>query len=519
MRGIRRALWGLLLPAAAGAQWRELTVGSEAELYVRAMQTRGVWNGEPAAIRGYGPQVLERWTGESVKEHPWASRFRNDSLWVWPLRPMVQASFNSAYPWGYNDGAMWQGKGVNVAATFGFGAKWRWISLRVEPVLFRAQNGNFQLLGDTTRGDNAFVDQQRPGTIDLPQRFGRLPYKRIDPGQSELRVDVGPVAAGVSTMNSFWGPGIRHSLLMGGNSAGFPHLFLGTSRAWRTPIGRLAGQLVYGKLSQSEYAPGAPTTDRFGSGLVASWQPPSGRGFEVGMSRFYHREWPVGGPRLGDLTVPFGSLFENFQVSRGGAADNQLISIFARWRAEEDGFEFFGEFGKNDRNGSGRDLALEPEHNSAWLMGFAKTYHLQESQFWMVRAEYANGRIGSIQRLGRWQSTFYDHNPITQGHTERGQLLGSPLLERSSGFEMAVDRWAPWGRAGLMVMQRTMPSDLSEGVSLQTARSQWYTELNAVRFVGQSELFARVGVVFDLNRTPGTDKLNSYLQAGARLGF
>ncbi len=516
---LRWTLLGVLLPAALGAQWREVTVGSEAELYLRAMQTRGVWNGEPAAIRGYGPQATGRWMNELVTDHPWAERFGADSSRVWLLRPMVQASFNSAYAWGFNDGAAWQGQGATVAATLGFGARWRWVSLRVEPMFFRAQNGDFQLLGDTTRGANRFVDQQRPGSIDLPQRFGRAPYQRIDAGQSELRVDVGPVASGVSTMNRFWGPGVRHSLLLGGNSAGFPHLFLGTSRAWHTPIGRFAGQLVYGKLSPSDHAPPAPTRDRFGSGLVASWQPPSGKGFEVGVSRFYHREWPAGGPRLGDLTVPFGSLFEDFQVSKGGAADNQLISLFARWRAEEDGFEFFGEFGRNDRSGDSRDLALEPEHNSAWLLGFANTYHLEGTQLWMVRGEYVNGRIGSIQRLGRGQATFYDHSPITQGHTERGQLLGSPLLERSDGFELAVDRWARWGRAGLTVVQRAMPSDLEEGVSLATARSQWYTEASVVRFVDRGELFARAGLVFDLNRRPGSDELNSYLQAGARLNF
>jgi len=516
-------LWGLLLPAALGAQWRDLTVGSEAELYVRALQTRGAFNGEPASIRPYGAKVVDRWKAESPPTNPWAARFHDDTYdgkaRVWLLRPMVQASYNSAYAWGFNDGAIWQGKGANIAATFGFGARWRMISLRVEPVIFRAQNGDFQLLGDTTRGVNAFVDQQRPYSIDLPQRFGRSAYQRVDPGQSELRVDAGPIAAGVSTMNNFWGPGIRHSLLLGGNSAGFPHLFFGTSQAFKTRIGRFSAQAIYGKLSQSDFAPSAPTTDRFASGVVASWQPPSGRGLEIGVSRFYHREWPAGGPGLGDLTVPFGSLFQDLQTTKGGAADNQLASIYARWRAEEAGFELFGEFGRNDRSGGARDLALEPEHNSAWLLGFAKTFARQGSELWMLRGEYLNGRITALQRLGRGQATFYEHNPITQGHTERGQLLGSPLLERSSGLELAVDRWTRRGRAGVTLMQRAMPSDLAEGASAQTARSQWYTEASAVRFVGRNELFARGGVVFDLNRHAGSDEKNLYLQAGARVGF
>lgn len=518
-RHLATAFLALCVSSSAGAQWRELTVGSETELYVRALQTRGEWSGEPGSIRGYGPRVVDRWIADSVKRHPWASRFRDDSLWIWPLRPSLSASLNSAYPWGYNDGAVWQGKGATLAATAGFGLQWRWISLRVEPVWFQAQNDDFPLLGDTTRGINPFVDEQRPGSIDLPQRFARDAYQRMDPGQSEFRIDAGPVVAGFSTMSRFWGPGIRHSLLMTGNAGGFPHLFLGTSRALRTRVGRLAGQLVYGRLSPSGYAPSAPTPDRFGSGLVASWQPPNGRGFELGLARFYHREWPADGLRAGDLTVPFGSLFEDFQTFKGGPADNQLISFSARWRAEDDGFEFFGEFGRNDRSGGGRDLAVEPEHNSAWLMGFAKSYKPSATVLWLVRGEYANARITSLQQLGRWQATFYEHSPITQGHTERGQLLGTPLAERSAGFELGVDRWTRRARVGAVVMQRAMPRDAAEGAELATARSQWYTELNAVRLIGLHELFGKAGMAIDLNRHPQHDEADAYIQLGVRFGL
>jgi len=505
--------------APADAQWRELTVGSEAERYVRAMQTRGEWGGEPASIRGYGPKVLDRWIADSLPRHPWAPRFVDDSLWIWPLRPSMSMSVNSAYPWGYNDGAVWQGKGATFVATAGFGMQWRWFSLRVEPVAFRAENGDFAMLGDTTRGINPFVDQQRPGSIDLPQRFERASYQRVDPGESELRIDAGPVAVGFSTMNRFWGPGIRHSLLMTGNAGGFPHLFLGTSRALRTRAGRIAGQLVYGKLSPSGYHPDASTPDRFGSGLAFSWQPPKGTGFEFGVARFYHREWPAGGLKVGDLTVPFGSLFEDFQTFKGGPADNQLITFFARWRAEDDGFEFFGEFGRNDRSGSARDLALEPEHNSAWLLGFAKTLKPRDAALWMVRGEYANARITALQQLGRGQATFYEHSPITQGHTSRGQLLGSMLAERSGGFEFGVDRWTSRSRLGLTIVQRTMPDNLAEGAELTTARSQWYTAVSAVRLFGRHELFGTVGVVFDINRRPGRDEADAHTQLGVRLAL
>ncbi len=513
----------VLCPLAAQGQWRESTVGSEADLYIRALQTRGVFGGEPVSIRPYSPPVLDRWARKRwtdsarATSHPWGSRFRTDSAHVWLLPAMVQASHNSAFAWGMNDGAAWQGRGVTTIATLGFGARWRWLSLRVEPMWFSTQNRAFALLGDTARGENPFVDQQRPGIIDLPQRFGRARYARTDPGQSELRADVGLFTAGLSTMNEFWGPGVRQSLLMGSNSAGFPHLFLGSSHALRTPLGRLSGRVIYGKLSQSDQSPASPNRSRFGSAITASWQPPGGSGFEFGASRFYHRSWPDGGLKLNDLRAPLGSLFGDAQFSSGSTADNQLATLFMRWRAEDDGFELFGEFGRNDRSADARDLTVEPEHNSAWLLGFVKTFQSRNDGLWMVRSEFVNGRITELQSIGRGQATFYEHAPITQGHTERGQLLGSYLLERAGGLELSVDRWSPRGRRGLSLMYRAMPADQTAGVQRATARAQWYAEASAVRFFGAQELFAKGGLVFDLNRTPGRDVSNHYLSLGARV--
>jgi len=513
----------VLCPAAAQAQWREATVGSEAELYIRALQSRGVFGGEPVSIRAYSPPVLDRWARERwtdstrAPSHPWGARFRNDSARLWLLPATVEASYNSAFAWGFNDGAAWQGRGTNTIATLGFGARWRWLSLRVQPMWFSAENRAFALLGDTARGANPFVDQQRPGGIDLPQRFGRARYTRTDPGQSEVRADVGLLTVGLSTMNEFWGPGVRQSLLMGSNSAGFPHVFVGSSRALRTPVGRLSGRVTYGKLAQSDQAPAAPSRTRLGSGIIATWQPPGGSGFEFGAARFYHRAWPDSGLKLDDLKAPLGSLFNDAQFRSGSTADNQLATVFMRWRAEDDGFEVFGEFGRNDRSADARDLTVEPEHNSAWLLGFVKTFQARNDGLWMLRSELVNGRVTELQTIGRGQATFYEHAPITQGHTQQGQLLGSYLLERSGGLELSVDRWTPRGRRGVSVMYRAMPADQTAGVQQATARAQWYAEASAVRFVGAQELFAKGGVVFDLNRTPGRDVTNGYLSLGARL--
>ena len=210
-----------------------------------------------------------------------------------------------------------------------------------------------------------------------------------------MRVDYRGAAIGISTEDIFWGPGIRQALLFDANAAGFPHMFLGTSHAIATPVGRFYAQLLYGRLEESRWAPPNGSSSRFGAGGIAVWMPPS-QPIEIGVARFYHQPWPKS-LTLRDLTVPFGSLFNDREVQGVGVPENQLLSVFATIRVPASGFELFGEFGKNDRNADLRDVLAEPEHNSAWMLGMFKVIGPSSlaNGFWTVRIEVGNGRVPS----------------------------------------------------------------------------------------------------------------------------
>lgn len=502
------------------AQWTELTVGSEASQYLYALQLRGAWGGESSAMRPFSPSVVRRWRRDSTPPHAWQARFSAAPRRLEVLRPSALVTYAGGdLPWSNNDGAVWQGLGLtNVVSA---GVAWsagRW-SVRLEPVFFRTQNAGFALQGDTTLGVNAFVDPPRSCCIDLPQRFGRTAYSRLDFGQSEARVEFGRFTAGLSTMNISWGPGLRHSLLFTGNAPGVPHLFLGSADAWRTRVGRLTGRLYYGRASSSGWEPLAAGPHRLVTGVLASWQPPSGRGFEVGAARLYNRYWPSNAASLQTLTAPFGSFFSDQETFAGGPADNQLISTYARWRSETHGLEVYAEFGRNDRSLDVRDVVVEPEQNSAWLIGFARTLRGPTPSFWLLRGDVVNGRVGSISRLNRGQALFYEHSSVTAGHTQRGQLLGSSLLERSGGLELALDRFSPRGRIGGVLTSRAMPESRLEGQLQGATRTQWALESSAARFVGQMEVTVRGGYVLDINRVAGQDGSAGYLSVGSRWKF
>ena len=509
-----KQLWILLLvtPALAGAQgprWNETWVGSDWEVYARALADRGLLGGEPWSARPFAPPTIRAWAAASRDSVATAS--------LSVLRPSISSSYNSGFAWGMSDGPVWQGRGLNAWATAGLVWHFGNLSARIEPLLQYGQNRQFEL-APAPGGSSAYVDDMRPVTIDLPQRFGNSSFHIADPGQSFVRADYRGAAIGISTEDIFWGPGIRQALLFDANAAGFPHAFVGTSHAIATPVGRFHAQLIYGRLEQSEWAPASQTTSRFGAGGIVVWMPPT-QPIEIGVARFYHRPWS--NLSLQDVTVPFGSFINDREVQGVGVAENQLLSVFATFRVPSSGFEIFGEFGKNDRNAGLRDALAEPEHNSAWLLGMFKVIGLGPltNGFWTVRVEVGNGRVAAIQDLGRGQSTFYDHTTVTQGHTQAGQLLGSPLIDRSGGIDASVDRWSTRGRLGISLFERQMPGDLAVGLPPTQTRSQWDLGFNGTWAVGRSDVTFAVGHVWDLDRLPETDAGNSYIRLGLRAGL
>ena len=509
--------------ASAPRGWSSVTAGSDEELYLRILQNSGALPATGWASRPLSNVVLDSARRHIGTTHPWQSRFAADTAKPHTVLQWRGAAFsgswNSAFPWGGNDGALWQGRGANALLTSGFLLRFKALTLRAEPQFVYSENTAFDPLPTVVSAAvSPYVDRMRPAAIDLPERFGTRPQQRLDAGESELRIEEHGFAASFSNRVLFLGPAFRNPLILGPNAPGFAHLAFGTTDGIRTPIGQFSGTVVYARLAQSAFAPDKRDGSRLGSAVVISWRPPSGKGVELGAVRFYHRDWPSDGLKFGDLKIPFGSLFGDREVAGTAAPDNQLLSLFARAVSTKMQLELFAEFGRNDRSGGLRDLEVEPEHNSAWSAGFLKSVGLAESgHFWTTRVEYLNGRITSLQRF-RPQSTFYEHATITQGHTNLGQVLGSPLLERTGGFEIAVDRWGHAGKIGGMLQQRLMPITGGESVSTIDARSQWALSLNGNYLKGLSNLGWRAGVVRDFNRTLGHDASNFFIGTDVSFG-
>jgi hypothetical protein len=422
----------------------------ESERYLRALQLLGKVPVRPWSIRGLGPTELDtllREAGVPSRREDTVVVGGTNVRWRW-LPANAIASVNTGFPFGFNDGPVWAGRGLTVQGSAGIGFRIGDLSLSIAPIAFIAQNAAFRFTPADT-GRFRFVNLAAPAIIDFPERFGDGSYGRIDPGESELRLDVHGLAAGLSTAAQSFGPAAEHPIILGNNAGGFPHAFIGTSRPAQIGFFILHGRIEWGELVGSAYAPDSSVGRRFASAAIVTLSFSGARGLELGATRFFHTPWPDRG--LADapfLKVFEGLLKENLATPDNpigdAPEDNQLASVFFRW-ASPKGIEVYGEYGREDHNWNSRDFWLEIDHDAAYLIGLQRAWRSGQSTSTVFRAEHLNTRLSHLALAAR-QTPWYVHGVVREGHTLRGQPLGSIGGFGGGATTVALDRYTPRGR-------------------------------------------------------------------------
>ena len=460
------------VPETVGTLRHEVFVASPAESYLRYLQSVGKVPLHPWSSRGFSERELKKIV-PTDSAHPWRDRFVDSSREYSGIRyeflaPDLSMRYNTGFAYGSNDGPVWAGRGLTSAVQAGFHASWKFVSLTVAPIAFRAENQEFDM-APTGRPTGVIYANPDFAGIDLPQRFGDAAYSQIDPGETTFRVDLPYVTAGVSTANLGWGPGQQFPILLGNNAPGFPHLFLGSSEPLNIGIAKIHSRVFWGQLSQSDYSPvtgsekfvssAEPGTKRFATGIVAVIQPRGLTGLEIGGARFFHVIWPSSGIPSSYLTKVFeGILKKDLKADRGdprlpenegenqGITENQLISAFVRWVLPHSGFEMHAEYGRDDHSYDFRDLVQEPDHSRSYSIGARKVFSVTGERLTAARIEILNFQLPQLSRY-RGEGEMYVHGLIRQGHTNKGQLLGADAgAGTGAGSVIAVDRFTRNGR-------------------------------------------------------------------------
>jgi hypothetical protein len=504
----------------------EVFAGGELENYLRYLQTLGEVAPYPWGVRAFSPAEVDRLLpGDTL--HPWAARYdlteRGASgLTVDWVSPSASARVNSTFPFGFNDGPIWAGRGLTLAAQAGVALRWGVLSVTLAPLVFVAQNAAFGLMANGETGSLGFADGVIPEQIDRPQRFGTAPYARLDPGQSTARLDWGGLAVGFSTADQYWGPATEFPIILGNNAAGFPHAFAGTAHPVDLWLLRVHFRLIWGRLAQSAFAAEtASGGSRLATGLnvelTSRWVP----GLEIGATRFSHQPWPAGGPRLSDLL----HVLRSQQTANAASlvTDNQLVSAFLRWVFPHSGFEVYGEYGRDDYNLDLRDFLEEPDHIGGYTIGFRKVMRRAGNRMLAVRAEVQNLQF-SVLAEGRTWAPFYAHSTnMRQGHTELGQVLGSEAGPGGAGSVVAVESYSPIGRWtwSWTRIQRQQRGNLPQTgqPDLRGVDIQHELAVERLAFLGRCDLLAHVGAVYEFNRDFKSDAFNLNVILGARIGL
>jgi hypothetical protein len=482
-RRLRTAsLAALLLAVAGGTLHAQLPVRSRSPLwvgtplddYLRLLQLTGE---APLSSRLLRPLEHEARTlalpdSAPLSRNPWRARYGSrqradmSRFSVELYDPIVRVTSNSAVPFGANDGALWAGKGLSGAMDLGAAARFGPLTVRLAPTATWSRNEPFELgaLTNPPAGTSPYADPYMPGRVDMPQRFGDAAVKTLDWGQSSIQLNGHGVRAGVGTENMWWGPGLESSLLMTNNAPGFRHAFAGTEHPVDIRIGKLEALYTVGRLEQSDYwRAGAPdsTSRRWMNALALVFEPRGAPGLYLGAIRAFYAYVPEGGLGVHDLTEVFQPFTKSSLVTdqnpSGDDRRDQMLSVFARWVFPASNVEVYGEFGRNDHNVDARDAVLEPEHASAYLLGMQKLF-IQEAGFVRLGVE-AISLASGLTRTVRASPTWYAHHIVTQGYTQRGQVIGAGVGPGGEGQSFRLDWYRRWGSLGGYVQRQRQNDD------------------------------------------------------------
>lgn len=510
----------------------DYATGSEYEDYLRALQVAGLTEPYPWSIRAFSPREIRRLAAQDTAG-PWKQSAGLDRRNVTVGAITLRETFNSAYPYGANDGPVWAGRGLTSSVTGGFSAVAGPLSATFSPVAFRAENRPFALLNNGLSGSGRFANGIAPDVVDYPQRFGDAAYSVFDPGNSSIRFDSRLVTFGVSTANEWIGPATEYPFLLGNNAAGFPHVFAGSGEPLNLWIGRAHARLAWGKVYQSSYSlvkggerylsATSPGTVRLATYGEFVFIPRGVSGLEIGAARFFHVPYTIYEPSRLFVKKPFRALFLSSEYAQGDSSglDNQLASVFFRWVLPHSGFEFYGERGYEDQFYDRRDFVEDPDHEREYMLGFQKVLKRTDTSLDILKGELVNYQLPTIARV-RQEGDVYVHAILDQGHTSLGQLLGS-----SAGVRAAAASTVSWTHYAAsarttFAFRRIVRAERGDyaGTGLPDSRGSDVivaAALERMRLGERLDLGAKVEAMQDFNRNFSHDVANLNLQVTVRL--
>jgi hypothetical protein len=394
--------------------------------------------------------------------HPWANHpsisERMQADWANPAHlftfftPEMRVTHNNNFAWGQNDGALWQGRGLNQSFSMGIGVDYGPVKVVLRPNFVYSENRDFMINPvPARRGINKYAIARL--YTDYPDRFGEDPISMMDLGNSFIQYENRGFVAGFSNQSMWTGPAVLNPLVLSNNAPGFLHGFVGTASPYAVPYGKVEFRWFWGGLRESEYFDEIEDNNlRFVSGLTLNISPDFVPGLHLGMNRTGYSYFPKDG--LG--TKEIFMVLRKIPDRTPGASDNvdpmkerfTMVTFFGRYVMPESGFETYIEWGRNDYNRESRDFLSEPALNRGYTFGFIKRFDVFKRQLLVANIELTQLENSSPGSLHRLNNIWYANDYIRQGFTHRGQVLGAGIGPGSSAQTLKLTYYDTWGYFG-----------------------------------------------------------------------
>lgn len=409
---------------------------SEWKLTGGAAEGNHVWAGNNLGTR------FTLWQAANPADN-WFTRGIDQGITMKVYGPEWFNSFNTAAPYGQNDGALWQGKGYNTSLTAGIRFEAYGFEATIKPQLSFSQNMSFDYItpnypavnedGSQTiyAGKASEYGYYGVTSVDAPQRFGDKPLFTFDWGDTEIRWSWHTFTLGFGTQSIWLGSAYLNPILHSNNAASYPKFDIGLRKTAVTIpglgwyIGDIEFRTWWGKLSESDFFDNDSSNDHnLLSGLSVAWSLPGiFTGLTLGVNRTMLSKWnDMDGYSLFEILVP------SLGTSGGDDISDQRFSATVDYVLPKVGMELYFEWARNDFSPNLDFIIRYPFHTQGWTLGAKKAFDLpMDMQLQMILELTHLECSADYDRLIDWYSSFYVHHLITQGYTNGGQWLGAGI--------------------------------------------------------------------------------------------
>ena len=372
-------------------------------------------------------------------------------------------SYNTAAPYGQNDGALWQGKGYNTSFTTGVRLEAYGFEATFKPQISWTENKVFDYIAPNSDyneiGQAATYGYYGVHFIDAPQRFGNSSFATYNWGDTEIRYTWHTLTIGFGTQSIWLGPAQLNPIIHSNNAAPYPKVDFGFRKTqvnmpyFGWDLGKFEFRGWYGKLTESDYFDNNDSNNNnLIAGLSAAWALPGVfEGITIGINRTMLSKWN---------NINKYSLFRIYSTDSNGGSDksDQRFSLTFDYLLPTSNLDIYFEVARNDFSPTFDHILRYPFHTMAWTLGGKKLFSITDSitleiltevTFLECSADYHNfGDNGP--------STFYAHHEIRQGYTNRGQWLGAGIGTGGNSQYLGFKFYYPKGSTNIFV-QRVNP--------------------------------------------------------------